>query len=400
MKPTDDIEQMLRSLRVATGQALDDRILNDSEKALAEARRQSDGAGRIIRTGRFLMHNTIARFAVAAGLLVAVGLAVTALGLLHNGTTAYVFGDTVAAMHSVQSLHLKVDSAGRGLSGELWCEFDRAGELNRCRWDCPVTPDGYKVILWRDGKASVWFKDKNSYLTIADQKVARATLELAMENDPRTLVSRLEQAQVRGEVRVETQAPAADGSIVLNVTDLAGSDAPGRRQVLHVDPATRLVTRVERFSEDGELLSRVEILAYNDPIAPAVFEPQLPQDITRIDQTTQPIGLSQGDMTDDEIAKEVVRQFFQALIDRDYVLAGRIFSGVPAARMEQLAQNLPVVRIVSIGEPTPHEQTRSLRVPVTVEVEKDGQLHQWSPHGPFVRRVESDPRRWQIIGGI
>jgi hypothetical protein len=407
MKPTENIERLMQSVRLSTSTALDDRILTDSTEALVRARRTPPAPGRIFRIGRLLMQNRYAKFATAAVVVAAVSLGIASFTILSSGV-AYAFDQTVQARHSVRSLHIQ--SAGQifgGNPGEFWVEFDETGQLVRCRMEWPQTEDGHKIVFYRDNKVDVWFKTKNGFATYGlGHQVATQMHGMAMACDPKMTVVRLQQEQAAGRVRIETQAPAAgDELIVLTVTYQPTSGKQGRRVVLGVDPATKLVRwidKLELVKDRYESLGRIDILEYNQPIDPAVFTPQLPEDIMRIDQTTQQVGLAQGEMTEAQVAKEVVRQFFQAMIDKDYAKAGQLFSGMPASKMQEMVERMkmPVVRIVSIGEPIPHAVTRGLKVPVTVEVEDNGQLREWSPNGPFVRQVESDPTRWQIIGGV
>jgi hypothetical protein len=404
MKPTENIERLMQSVRVKTSTSVDDRILTDSIEALAKASHEPPATGRILKIGRFIMHNRTARFAAAAVVIAAVGFAIASLTVLNQGvSTAYAFERTVQAMHSVRSFHLACEPTEGGHPGEIWAEFDAGGRVLRCRMDFPQTEDGPKVVLWRDGKASVWLKAKNAFVILADQRVAKVMMEMAYARDPKLMVSRLEQEQAKGLVQVQTQAsPAAGQPITLTATYLPAS-GDNRRYVLAIDPQTNLVQQVEASIKRGEqyqFADRTKVLAYNTAVDPDVFDPKMPQDVMRVDQTTQQIGLPQGNMTDQQVAQEVVRQFFQALMDKDYAKAGQLYSGIPASKMEELFSHMHIVRIVSIGEPTPRKESDSLRVPVTVEVEKDGQVQQWSPFGPFVRQVESNSTRWQIIGGI
>jgi len=120
----------------------------------------------------------------------------------------------------------------------------------------------------------------------------------------------------------------------------------------------------------------------------------------RIDQTAQEVGLAQGDLTDKEIAAELIRQFLEALIARDYVEAGRLFSGTPAERMEKAYGKIRFIRIISIGEPVPHALTGGLYVPCNIEIEENGKIIQWQPKDSYVRQVHGQPERWEIIGGF
>ncbi len=121
----------------------------------------------------------------------------------------------------------------------------------------------------------------------------------------------------------------------------------------------------------------------------------------RIDMTTQVVGLSKGDLTDEEIAVKVAREFFEALIAKDYGRAGAIYSGMPASRMKEGFGRIEFLRIISVGDPTPHPraETRFLQVPCEVELRVEGQT-QVKKFMPNIRAVYNQPDRWAIGGGI
>ena len=127
-----------------------------------------------------------------------------------------------------------------------------------------------------------------------------------------------------------------------------------------------------------------------------------PADVVRVDQTTQEVGLIQGQLSNEEIAVEVARQFFEALIAKDYNKAGKLLEGIPADRMQQMFGNIKVIRIISIGPVAPHPNpgTKGLVVPSIVEIEKRGEISEWKLDRLGVRQVYNQPGRWTIFGGI
>ena len=128
---------------------------------------------------------------------------------------------------------------------------------------------------------------------------------------------------------------------------------------------------------------------------------EAPSDLMKIDYTTQEIGLIQGNLTDKKIAVKVVREFYEALIVKDYAKAGQIYSGVPAAKMQERWQDVNVLRIVSISEPIPHPYpgVGGFQVHCEIEIEKDG-VKSILKHGPGVRHVHGQSHRWNIHGGV
>jgi hypothetical protein len=132
---------------------------------------------------------------------------------------------------------------------------------------------------------------------------------------------------------------------------------------------------------------------------------EIPKDVSVTNQLNQLIGIPQGNMTDEQAAVETVRQFFQALIDKDYKKAGSIYSGVSEEEAKKYFSKLNVTAIISIGSPTPHPETgpHSFRVPCEVEITTpDGKKTTWKPYGPFARCGDDEvhPDRWIIHGGI
>jgi hypothetical protein len=264
--------------------------------------------------------------------------------------------------------------------------------------------DGAKVVVWKESKAQVWFVKKNSLLTVRDEKVAAEMLKLVIATDPRLAVEHLYEQQIQGKVKVEISEPSRKSEpIVITATYVTG----GLRRVLFVDQATKLVTRMDIYQLKGDEYQYIgweEYYDYNQPIEAGMFtlDDEVPADVLRVDQTTHEVGLPQGMLGDEEIAAEVVRQFFEALIAGDYAKAGKLLEGMPSDKMQQMFGQIKFLRIITIGPVSPHPipETKGLVVPCTVEIEKDGQISQWKLERIGVRQVYNQPGRWTIFGGI
>jgi hypothetical protein len=112
------------------------------------------------------------------------------------------------------------------------------------------------------------------------------------------------------------------------------------------------------------------------------------------------IGLPQGNLSDEEIAVKVVREFLEAWIAKDYAEAGRIFGGMPAEQARQLLERFNLVRIISIAKPVPQTKPKGMRVAWTVEVKENGKINQWRSKGPYVQQVSGQADHWIIVGGF
>ena len=84
----------------------------------------------------------------------------------------------------------------------------------------------------------------------------------------------------------------------------------------------------------GAVYKLCEYLDYNKPIDPKVFATELPKDVVTIDRIKTAARHWKGTTHEDEIATKVAREFFEALIAKDYEKAGLIYGGFPAEKMK------------------------------------------------------------------
>jgi hypothetical protein len=186
--------------------------------------------------------------------------------------------------------------------------------------------------------------------------------------------------------------------------------AESKKEIYYINQATDLITSIEFYRTENNkevLKSTMEFFDYNVPIDEKMFslEGEVPKDVSIVNQLNQLIGIPQGNMTNEQAAAETVRQFFQALIDKDYKKAGSIYSGISEEDAKKYFSKLNVTAIISIGSPTPHPETgpHSFRVPCEMEITTpDGKKTTWKPYGPFARCGDDElhPDRWIIHGGI
>jgi hypothetical protein len=407
MTPEKTVEEKLAELARAIGS--EDRFVEnvmsriDAEPTCKAERTTKMKNQPIIRR---LIMNRFTKFATAAVIIIAVVLVVNLLW--NSAPSAYAIGQTIQANHTVRYLHIKdFDAEHSDEPKEFWLEFYEDGQVKNVRMSFPEwseRDDGAKVVVWKESKAQVWFVKKNSLLTVRDEKVAAEMLKLVIATDPRLAVERLYEQQIQGKVKLDIVEPSQKSEpIVITATYATG----GLRRVLFVDRATKLVTRMDIYQLKGDeyqYIGRDEYYDYNQPIEAGMFtlDDEVPADVLRVDQTTQEVGLPQGKLGDEEIAAEVVRQFFEALIAGDYAKAGKLLEGMPSDKMQQMFGQIKFLRIITIGPVSPHPipETKGLVVPCTVEIEKDGQTSQWKLERIGVRQVYNQPGRWTIFGGI
>ena len=354
------------------------------------------------------MNSKITKLAAAVVIIIAVVLSINIFD--KTIPSAYALEQTIEANHTVRYLHIQSFVSPDQEPGKTWVEFDEAGQVKNVRIDLPEWAgggDGPKLVVWKENKAQLWMKKKKSLVTIKDKTVAAQMVKMAEQLDPKLAVERLQRKKEQEKIKLEIKEPKDKTEpIVVTATSVVEDDAPFQRVVLFVDQATKLVISVELYKLQGGQYQKVmtlEYYDYNQPIDPKMFTmDDIPDDVMRIDQTTQEIGLAQGDLTGKEIAVKVVRQFYEALITKDYAKAGRLFEGIPAEKIQEMFGDMNVVQIVSIGEAVPHPYpgVGGFQVPCKIEIEKNGVKSIHEPYGPGVRPVHGQPDRWGIHGGV
>lgn len=397
MNPTEDLEKRIKRLRVTTCDVVDRRILADASAAL-ENRSLTLIDANWSSVWRNIMRSKWAK--LAAVLLVA---AILGTITFHRqmATVAYALEQTLEANLGLQTIHIRIKPAGKGLS-EAWAQFGEDGKLLRLRMIFPSTEDGAKEVVWQEDKAEVWFKTKKGATVVHEKEMLKRFPDMMTAFDPKVAMEQLHKAQAEGKVVIETKEPSVEGEPITLVVSF--NDSLDKREIYRIHPQTKLVEQIERYhlvDDQWDSVSRHEYLEYNQEIPPEIFVLDIPPDVTRVDTTTQEVGLSKGDLTDDQIAVKVAREFFEALIAKDYGRAGVVYSGMPASKMEEIFGKMEFLRIVSVGDPTPHPNvlTRFLQVPCEVELRVEGQTHV-KKFMPNIRAVYNQPDRWAIGGGI
>ena len=408
MRPAEDIKTLIRNLTDRTSAEMDERVLGDVLRVLAESEKTTSAFTKP-NIRRIIMKGPITKLAAAAAIIVIAALLITFLE--KSATPAYALDQTIKANHTVRYLHIRQINPSYDEPILIWAEFDDTGQVANWRLHLPEWSegdDGAKVAIWKDNKAQVWLKKKNVLMTIKEKAIAAMIYKAVEKNDPKMAIERLYKLEAEGKVKVGIAEPDDKAQpIVVTATSLPESSTPNQRLVLFVDQASKLVLSIEVYElENGKYEKKniVEFYGYNQPIDAKMFtlDDEVPADVMRIDQATQEVGLAQGDLIDEEIAIEVVRQFFEALIARDYAKAGKLLEGMPGDRMQQEFGHIKFLRIISIGPAGPHPipATKGLFVPCTVEIEKDGKISEWKLDRLGVRQVYNQPGRWTIFGGI
>ena len=402
MRPAENIEKLLKNINIDTNAKTDNSVLGDVIEAFEKSKsKKTSATGQNI--WRIIMKSPITKLAAAAVIVLAVVFSMTIFD--KSVPTAYAFEQTIQASHSVQYLHIRaITPSHEDQPVEFWVEFAQDGQPKNMRLNLPdwMAPgDGPREVIWKDGKKQEWLREKNILTTAEDEASADQVRKMIENLDPKLAVTRLQEKQEQGKVELEINEPADKAEpIIVTATSTKEDDSSFQRTVLYIDQATRLVNAIELYklsNGEYEYMKKLEFYDYNQPVDAKMFMfKDVSDDAEHIDLMT--IGLAQGNLSNEEIAVEVVRQFLEALIARNYDKASKLFPGVPADEIKEMFGEINIIRIVSMGKPILHSETNRLRVPYEVEVEIKGEISQWKERSNLVQHLAGQPDRWAICG--
>ena len=402
MEPAKKIEKLIKKSRYEAGPKAYDKALGSFLQAVDVHKKQKSALTEP-NIWRIIMKSPITKLAAAAVIVLAIVFSMTIFD--KSMPTAYAFEQTIQASHSVQYLHIRaITPSHEDQPVEFWIEFAQDGQPKNMRLNLPdwMAPgSGPREVIWKGNKKQEWLREKNILTTTEDEASAAQVLEMIENQDPKLAVTRLQEKQEQGKVELEINEPANKAEpIIVTATSTKEDDSSFQRKVLYIDQATKLVSAIELYklrNGEYEYMKTMEYYDYNQPIDAEMFMfKDVSNDAEHIDLMT--IGLAQGNLSDEEIAVEVVRQFLEALIARNYDKASKLFPGVPADKIKEMFSELNIIRIVSMGKPILHSETNRLRVPYEVEVEMEGKISQWKQQGNLVQHLAGQPGRWAICG--
>ncbi|MHC4112004.1 MAG: hypothetical protein ACYSUY_13090, partial [Planctomycetota bacterium] len=239
MRPIDNIEKAVKKLNFTAGTTLHDRILDDVLEAQEESMKTKSALSRP-NIRRTIMKSPITKLAAAAVIVGAVMLSIH----LWDKSTPYAFGQTLEAMQGKRSFHIQTYFQNRR-KDEFWAEYDENGELIRYRQEEGKGRYGPYVTLWENDIRTTYHPAGIKMIS----RIGNTEPELE-EFDPETLAKEIYDHVAEGRAIMEIQKPSPyAGLITMNVTRKDKS----LRQVLLVDPDTKLVTRIDNYwGADGE----------------------------------------------------------------------------------------------------------------------------------------------------
>lgn len=407
MKPVKKIERLIKASCYKAGPETYDKALGRFLQAVDEHKRKKQAVKKP-NIWRIIMNNRITRLAAAAVIIIAAGIFLYTTD--NMVPAAYALHDTIEAYNTISSLHIKTSRmvGEENRTTDTWLEFDMYGNINKVRFNTPNCgePVGSLTIVGGIGYGEAWLARHNLYIVGYSNPSCVLGFDVS-QIEPKGLVERLSQQEAQGELILDIDEPLQkDEPILITVTYPQGSLSESWKKLLYIDQATSLVKKIEKFEfTEGkfQLRQATEFFNYNQEFDPAMFslEGEIPADALVFDVTDVEAGLLQGDMTDKEAATEIVRQFFEAVITKDFSRAGQLYLAAPDFLVKQAFMGANLLKIISVGpaEPVTDPDSKAFICPCNMLVEIDGQYYELG----VVMRAEqvakkSEPRRWLMTG--
>jgi hypothetical protein len=210
----------------------------------------------------------------------------------------------------------------------------------------------------------------------------RKAIEYAYENQEKGRCQiEIEESSNKNEpIRITARYPAGKYSVATSL--------PPYTDVLVVDPVTKLVTRKEvyRVYKDHEELCGVYKNYNTQPFDPNIFdiEKETSDDTIRIVHydvaDSNNVGIDKDSSPSiEETDGVLIREFFDALIAKDYSRAGLLFGGMPPDEVKARFGDIKIVDLVSIGDRVKSGDGLPSYYPCIVEIEENDGMSQWQP---------------------
>jgi hypothetical protein len=404
MKSLNDIKKLVTKLKVKPTSEMKSKVLDE---ALKLQRNQNQQTTSDTNTWRIIMKNRMTKLAAVA--VIAVAILVFMQIPSRFVSTAYALQDTIEACNSIQWLHIYESETvfQETRTSEFWLGCDEQGNVTKMRFqsDNIGEPIGSLTVALNSGESEAWIPKYNLQMVGCGGRNILLRYDIS-ELDPKYFFERLLEQELRGEVIVEIKDPLKKREpVVVIVTYPPGSRSENYKKVFYIDQATKLVTKIDKFEQrDHEFqhVKTLEFFDYNQPIDQMMFtlDGEVPADVKVIDMSDVEVGLSQGDMTNEEIATKVTLQFVEALKAKNFYKAGQLFLGAPAFLIKKTA-SVNILKIISVGpvHPDPDPDSNAMISSCKLLGEIGGKYYEINAWMVRVIRASKDSDRW-LIGGM
>ena len=365
MRPDKTVERLLGQLQYRSGPAEKDRIREPIDSAWQRHEVHQKGFSES-RASDWKAANRPVKLAAAVAIAL-IGLGVSIAILDRSADPAYALEQTIEAVKHIRYFHFRLVGPKRqDVDKEAWVEYTQDGELKNVRVSFCMQDS---EMVWSDGVTQYMHKGRNELNIFEEAEYTDKILFFANRHDPRNAIEHFRRHEAKGDVRIEIGEPA-DRSELIPVTVtyepntyLIGTPMPRMREVLHVDPATKLLSDIDVYVYREDSFAHIgvwEYLDYNQPFEQEIFDLENETDPNTAHFSTLGLnlGIEQGEMSERETALKVTNEFLAAWKAKEYDRAVQIHGYITRSNRDNVLQMLKksnLLQVVEIGEPLPAE---------------------------------------------
>ena len=369
MKPRDVEEEIRRfydvhKLCVRPSDDLDDRVL-------ADARRASDKSSNLRSTEanvwRKIMESKIAKLTAAGAILIGAFVA-----LFGPSRPAWAIEETIETLKKYRALKLE------SVDNEMKCWAVADESLKVAESVRVELANGELVVAKAGDFFSYHYKPQENTVYILRAKPAYAYIYPWLGPDFFEFMKKMPDCKVKYGKDPVTEEKRAY---------LTGSNRTSwylKSFWVEFDTKTKLPLRLkqwENLHHQGKPSTDARV-SYFEDLSDEMFEFDIPPHAKVVEQIEYKaglgrikdpsVGMSVGDLSRDEAAKEIVRQYWQAILEKDWDLLGRLHPAGSAKDWEQafdVFRIYGVKKLVEVGDPQHGYSCLGPAVPCTVELE-------------------------------
>jgi len=354
MSSAEKIKKLFAKSGLTVNSKIDDRIINDAFTALDKSEKtQSVSPEQNI--WRIIMKSRITKLATAAVIIIAVALSISFLE--ESVTPAYAIEQTIKALQNVTTVHV-IGTDWDGNRYEAWNKINP--KSGKSEWVCiDQTPHGYKIASTPNGSC-VWDENVN-IVRYSNKQIASNDFRYSQVFEQ--IAEKMVELNDGEQITIKTEKnPVYDKQIVVihvvtNIQDYR----------IYVDPESKLPVRLyfDRAGNMKQIAKTIDEIHYNEPLPEGMFDFEVPakwyRDWSSLDDPTK--GLPIGDLTHEQGAIKMAREYWQAVIQNNWDYANQLR---PVADWKTDYHRDRPTELIDIGQPRPERGCSGLVTPCIV----------------------------------
>jgi len=354
MSSAEKIRKLFVKSDITVNSKLDDRIINDALTAFDKSEKTKSISSEP-NIWRIIKKSKITKLAAVAMIIIFFGIGTVLLD--RSASSAFAIEQTIQALQDVTTVHV-IGTDWYGNRYQAWNKINP--ESGKSEWVCiDQTPHGYKIASIPKGSC-VWDENGN---------VVRYSNKRIVSNDFRysqvfeQIAEKMIELNDGEQITIKTEKDAVSDKlfilihVVTNIQDYR----------IFVDPESKLPVRLyfDRADNMKQTARTVDEIHYNEPLPEGMFDFEVPakwyRDWSSLDDPTK--GLTIGDLTHEQGAIKMAREYWQAVIQYNWDYANQLR---PVVDWKTDYHRDRPIELIDIGQPRPERGCSGLVTPCIV----------------------------------